>query len=110
MRSYLLEDSLICETSMCPTAMRQGPPWSAASLTADIDVTCIHARARQPFQSCRSMARFEMTTLLAQTHLATVGMCRCLSSGLPVALKMYHRDRLTPKMESQANLCHHVMP
>ena len=47
MRSSFLEDSLICETSMCPTAMRQGPPWSAASLTADIDVTCIHGRARQ---------------------------------------------------------------
>ena len=47
-----------------------------------------------------------MTTLLAQTHLATVGMCRCLVSGLPIALKMYHRDRLTPKMELQARPRH----
>lgn len=42
-----------------------------------------------------------MVRVVAETHLATVAVCRCVSSGLDVVVKMYHRDRLTAKAENQ---------
>ena len=41
-----MEDGLICETSMCPTAMRQGHPWSAASLTTNADFAVMTKKER----------------------------------------------------------------
>lgn len=56
-------------------------------------------------QMCRSMEGLEMERITAETHLATVAVCRCVSSGLKVAVKMYHRARLAPKIEAQVTGC-----
>lgn len=42
-----------------------------------------------------------MVRIVAETHLATVALCRCITSRLQVAVKMYHRERLTGKMDKQ---------
>ena len=42
-----------------------------------------------------------MVRVVAETHLATVALCRCTTSGLHVAVKMYHRKQLTGKMDKQ---------
>ena len=47
------------------------------------------------------MEGLEMVRIIAETHLATVALCHCVTSGLQVAVKMYHRDRLTGKMHKQ---------
>ena len=54
---------------------------------------------------CRSMEGLEMVRITAETHLATVAICRCVSSGLEMAVKMYHRARLAPKLEVQVTGC-----
>lgn len=51
--------------------------------------------------SCRSMDVLELVRVIAETHLATVALCHCVTSGLQVAVKMYHKERLTGKMEKQ---------
>ncbi len=43
----------------------------------------------------------EMVRITAETHLATVALCHCVSTGVQVAVKMYHRERLTGKMDKQ---------
>ena len=45
-----------------------------------------------------------MLRIIAETHLATVALCRCVASGLQVAVKMYHKGRLTGKMHKQVHL------
>ena len=52
---------------------------------------------------CRSMEDFEILQVLAETHLSTVALCTCSKSGLQVALKMYHKERMTPLNKKQAN-------
>ena len=42
-----------------------------------------------------------MIRVIAETHLATVALCHCVTSGLQMAVKMYHRERLAGKMTKQ---------
>lgn len=51
------------------------------------------------------MDGLEMIRVLAETHQSTVAVCQCVSSGLEVAVKMYHRERLTGKMDKQVPVC-----
>ena len=47
------------------------------------------------------MDGLEMIRVIAETHLSTVAICQYVSSGLRVAVKMYHKERLTGKMDKQ---------
>ena len=66
------------------------------------DVRQEHALyAFNPFIAYRSMDALEMVRVIAETHLATVALCRCVTSGVQVAVKMYHKERLMGKMKKQ---------
>ncbi len=51
----------------------------------------------------RSMEDFEMVDVLGGGHLTTVALCTCRISNMRVAIKMYHKDRMSPLNERQVS-------
>ncbi|EIE20566.1 kinase-like protein [Coccomyxa subellipsoidea C-169] len=47
------------------------------------------------------MEDFEMVDVLGGGHLTTVALCTCSISNMRVAIKMYHKDRMSPLNERQ---------
>ena len=66
-----------------------------------------HAACLSPqSSSCRmlnrSMDDMDLLQVVGETHLATVARCRCARSGMEVAAKMYHKERMTALNQRQA--------
>ena len=49
----------------------------------------------------RSMNDLDIVQVVGESHLSTVVLCRCSRSGLPLAVKMYHKDRMAAHNQRQ---------
>ena len=85
----------LIETGCCPDALRHGDrPWYAA--VRDSRTRGVRPRpADNNLQACRSMSELTVMDLLGEGATSTVVRCGHASVAGDVAVKMYHRDRLS---------------
>jgi hypothetical protein len=50
------------------------------------------------------MDDMDLLQVVGESHLATVACCRCARSGLDVAVKMYHKERMTALNQRQVRM------